>query len=393
MRRALSTIEALVRRIPGWTRGATAIGLAALVLPLVGVGGQVPDSSYKSTSSDTLQKRTFGGFVDTYYAWDFDRPHTFDRAYTTQPARHAEFNVNLAFIETKWTGPRYRGRLALQWGTSVQANYAGEPKLGSVSGPSVSQFIQEASVGYQLDPKLWLDGGIFFAHVGYESWISRDNLTYTRSMVADFSPYYEAGVKLTWAASSKLTVTAAVVNGWQDISVYNTPPAGGFRFDYSPTDKLTLTYDNFIGNATADSVPVHLRVYHDAIVQYNPKGRWQFAGVYAIGSQSRTLPDDGTASWWGFTAITKYHATSTLSLVARGERYSDPSQVIILTGLPSGFVTTSGSIGVDVNFQPPVLWRTELRGYRPSARVWPLNVLGHFGSVDSFIVSSLALTF
>jgi len=388
--------DILVQRLPGWTRSAAAIGLVALALPCVRAAGQVPDTSYTSTSNDTLQKRTFGGFVDTYYAWDFDRPHTFDRAYTTQPARHAEFNVNLAYIETKWTGPRYRGRLALQWGTSVQANYAGEPKLGSVSGPSVSQFIQEASVGYQLDPKLWLDGGIFFAHVGYESWISRDNLAYTRSMVADFSPYYEAGVKLTWAPSSKLTATFAVVNGWQDISVYNTPPAGGVRVDYTPNDQLTLTYDNFIGNATADSVPVHLRVYHDVIVQYNPKGRWQFAAVYALGSQSRTLPtfpDSGTASWWGFTTLAKYHATSTLSLVARGEHYSDPSQVIVVTGLPSGFVTTSGSLGVDVNFQAPVLWRTEFRAYRSTAPVWPLQTLGHFGANDSFIVSSLALTF
>jgi hypothetical protein len=80
-----------MQRFSSWVRDATTVGLLALVLPLVRVEGQVPDSSYKSTSNDTLPKRTFGGFVDTYYAWDFDRPHTFDRVYTTQPARHAEF--------------------------------------------------------------------------------------------------------------------------------------------------------------------------------------------------------------------------------------------------------------------------------------------------------------
>ena len=154
--------------------------------------------------------RTFGAFVDTYYAWDFDRPGSFDRAYTTQPVRHAEANVNLAYVETKFAGPRYRGRLALQWGTSVQANYAGEPKIGSISGPGVSQFIQEATAGYQVDSTLWIDAGIFLSHLGYEGWISRDNLAYSRSFVADFSPYYETGVKATWAASRKLTATFAV---------------------------------------------------------------------------------------------------------------------------------------------------------------------------------------
>ena len=73
---------------------------------------------------------------------------------TTHPARHAEFNVNLAFIDAKFGGPSVRGRLAIQFGTSVQANYAGEPHIGHVSGPGLSQFIQEAVVGYQISPTL-----------------------------------------------------------------------------------------------------------------------------------------------------------------------------------------------------------------------------------------------
>jgi len=44
----------------------------------------------QAAAADTTPVRTYGGFVDTYYAWDFDRPPKFDRAYTTQPARHAE---------------------------------------------------------------------------------------------------------------------------------------------------------------------------------------------------------------------------------------------------------------------------------------------------------------
>ena len=213
--------------IRGWARAAV---VAALVASWgTRLAGQAPDGG--KVAPDTTPVRTFGGFVDTYYAWDFTRPATFDRAFTTQPVRHAEANVNLAYVDAKWSGPRYRGRLALQWGTSVQANYAAEPRIGAVSGPSVSQFIQEATAGYQLASTLWIDAGIFFAHVGYESWISRDNLAYSRSLVADFSPYYEAGAKMTWTASPKLTATFALVNGWQNISADNAAPAGGVRFD------------------------------------------------------------------------------------------------------------------------------------------------------------------
>ena len=79
---------------------------------------------------------TFGAFVDAYYAYDLNRPRALDRAFTTTAARHDEFNVNLAFVEAVLAAPRLRGRLAVQFGTSVQANYAGEPRVGAVSGPT-----------------------------------------------------------------------------------------------------------------------------------------------------------------------------------------------------------------------------------------------------------------
>jgi hypothetical protein len=346
----------------------------------------------QAAMADTTAVRTFGGFVDTYYAWDFDRPAKFDRAYTTQPARHAEFNVNLAFIEAKLSGPRYRGRLALQFGTSVQANYAGEPRIGGVSGPNVSQFLQEATIGYQLSPGLWLDAGVFFAHTGYEGWISRDNLSYTRSLVADFSPYYESGAKLTWSATPRLTAAFVVINGWQDISNYNTPPAGGVRVDYAASSRLTLSYDNFLGNAAPDSAQVRIRLYHDLFAQYNT-GRWQLAAAYALGTEGHRTAAGGTASWWGMTSFAKYHVTPTIAVVGRVEEYSDPNQIIIITGLPASFQTIGASLGVDMTMKAPVVWRTELRGFHSKDPVWPLHVAGQRGRNDEFLVSSLALTF
>jgi hypothetical protein len=347
----------------------------------------------KPTATDAKPTVTFGAFVDGYYAWDFDRPATFDRAYTTQPARQAEFNVNLAFAEAKLDGPDVRGRFAVQFGTSVQANYAGEPHIGHVSGSSVSQYIQEASIGYKISPTLWVDGGIFFAHTGLEGWISRDNLAYTRSLIAEFSPYYEAGVKLTWTPSSAVTAQLLVLNGWQNISNYNTPPATGIRVDYVASPLLTLSYDNFFGDVAADGVPAQYRLYHDLIAQITLSSRWQLAGTFSLGTQSRSTPDGKTATWYGFSVFAKYKVGPRVSLVARLERYADPDQVIVMTGLPDAFRTNGASLGVDVTPVPRLLWRTELRGFRSDAAVWPLHRSGDFGKDDLFAVTSLALTF
>ncbi len=155
--------------------------LAALSLPVALGAQRAPD--------DTTVRVAFGGFVDSYFAYDFGRPPTLDRGYTTQAARHDEFNVNLAYLEAVVSGNRLRGRLALQAGTSVEANYAGEPAVGSYSGPALARHLQEAFAGVQLAPSLWVDGGIFYSHTGLESWASKDNPVYTRSLTAEYSPY------------------------------------------------------------------------------------------------------------------------------------------------------------------------------------------------------------
>ncbi len=214
-----------------------ASSMIVLALP-VALRAQAADTSKKATlaagtsstaAPDTAIKVTFGGFVDGYYAYDFNRPPSIDRSYTTQPARHNEFNINLAFVEAKVDGARVHGRLALQAGTSVQSNYAGEPTVGSVSGSALSRHIQEAFAGYKVADKLWIDGGIFFSHIGNETWISRDNWTYSRSFVADYTPYYETGVRAVLQATPKFTVTGVVVNGWQNISETNSDKAVGLR--------------------------------------------------------------------------------------------------------------------------------------------------------------------
>ena len=346
----------------------------------------------QAAATDTAPTVTFGGFIDSYYAFDFDHPRDFDRAYATQPARHSEVNVNLAFVDATVSAPRYRGRLALQVGTSVQANSAGEPRVGNVSGPSLSQFIQEATAGYRLAPTLWIDAGIFPAHTGYESFISRDDMTYTRSLMAEYSPYYEAGVKATWNPAHNITAQILALNGWQNISKYNSSMAGGARIDYSPSARVVLSYDNFVGNMAPDSAPSRLRLFNDFIVQYRPSRVWQLAVSYDIGTQTRGTSRGGVASWYGAAGFIQYSVTRRAAIVGRIERYADPSQVIVATGSADPFVTNGMSIGLNVTPDPRLMWRTELRGLHSTAPVWPAK-----GGVDEkrgdvFAVTSLALT-
>src|SRR3972149_6476923 len=74
-------------------------------------------------------KTTVSGFVDVYYCYDFSRPLSRDRSFTTQPMRHNEFTLNLGMIDVKYQAVNIRGRFAFQTGTYVQSNLAAEPSL------------------------------------------------------------------------------------------------------------------------------------------------------------------------------------------------------------------------------------------------------------------------
>lgn len=371
-----------MRLSPHCTRFLRAASGATCLL----IGGAGALRAQGDTDSTITVK--FGAFVDGYYAWDFNRPRSLDRAYTTQPARHNEFNVNLAFVEAVLSGARVRGRLAVQYGTSVQANYAGEPRVGSYSGGDLARHLQEAVVGVKLSPTLWLDGGIYLSHIGSESWISRDNLTYTRSLVADYSPYYQSGVKLTWQPTPALTAQLDVVNGWQTISESNEDKAIGGRVDWAPSPKVTLSAYNLVGSETPDSAARQLRIFHGASARLVPSDRVTLVGTFDFGSQDL---GDETGRWYGASLIARVQATPIVALVGRVERYDDPDQVLVVTGVSNPFKANGGSLGVDVTPAPRVLWRTELRALSGSDDVFPAR--DGRKSSNALLVSSLALTF
>jgi len=342
-------------------------------------------------SPDTAVTVAFGGFVDSYYAYDFGRPANFDRPFTTQAARHNEFNVNLAYIEAKLTGPRVRGRLALQAGTSVQSNYAAEPAIGTVSGPDLSRFIQEAVAGYQISPSLWVDGGIFLSHIGMESFISRDNVTYTRSLSADFTPYYESGVKLTWQTTPKLTALLTVVNGWQNISENNQDKAVGARLDYAQSPSTTLSYYNFIGNEASSG---RLRLFNGVGFKSGLTPIFTLQGNFDYGTQQK--PQTGSSAWWSTGLTGKLQVAPAVGVSGRLEYYHDPDNVIVATALPGGFKASTASFGIDVSpvGSPRFLWRNELRGTWATESIFPDSQAASGTSrSNGLLVTSMALTF
>ena len=340
----------------------------------------------QASTQDTSRHVTWTGFVDTYYAYDLGRPANFDRVFTTQAVRHDEFNINLAFVAASVTGTKIRGRVALQAGTSVQANYAGEPAIGVVSGPTLSRHIQEATAGARLASSLWIDGGVYFSYIGWEGWISRDNPTYTRSLVADYTPYYLSGVHLTWTphGSSPVTLQLHLMNGWQNVSENNHGKAVGLRVDWQLSPTTVLAYGNFVGNEQPQGVPAATRVFNQVMVK-TTSGRTSAQGQVDYGREAGR-------DWYGLVATARASLAPTIGLSVRVERYSDPHQLIVVTGTPAGLVANGASLGLDVGRTGALLWRTEVRGLRATTPLFPSNGVPNAARGNCVLVTSLALT-
>lgn len=347
--------------------------------------------SVSQAQTITTSDLKFEGFLDTYYAYDFNRPADLERQYTTQPARHNEGNINLAHIATSLEQEKFRGRLALQYGTSVTKNYAGDPVLGSTSGPDKSRMLQEAYFGTRLNDKMWLDGGIYFGNIGMESWVSKYNFTYTRSLMLDYVPYYSTGVRLSTEHNSKTKSQVHLMNGWQNISENNQEKALGFQLSHEFSGKLTFVYNNFVGNEKrTPNDPSRLRTYNDFIFYFKFNEEWKINYAFDVGTQERSTRN-GSDVWFVTAIVPRYQFKPDQGIALRLEYFNDKDQANVITSSANGFRVFGASLNYDKEIDKRVLWRTEIRTFQSQDKIYPRK--DNFAKNDTFLVTSLALSF
>ena len=207
-----------------------------------------------------LNPFSFIGHVEVYYSYDFNKPNNNNRpAFIYSHNRHNEFNANLAFLKATYNTDRLRANIAIAAGTYMNANYAAEP--------GVLKNIYEANAGVKISKNrnLWLEAGIFSSHIGFESAYSPGSWTLTRSMLADNSPYYESGAKLTYISENGIWLFSGLaLNGWQRIQRVsaNSLMSWGTQIQVKPSEKVLLNYSSFLGPEKPDSVRLW-RYFHN----------------------------------------------------------------------------------------------------------------------------------
>lgn len=342
----------------------------------------------QTDSTKTTNPLKVSGYIETYYAYDSGQPENNTRpGFIYSHNRHNEVALNLGFIKAAYEKDNVRANLALMAGTYSNANLAAEE--------GVLKNIYEANAGVKLSKtkNLWVDAGIFASHIGFESAIGKDCWNLTRSMLADNSPYYESGAKLSYTSDSgKWFVSGLVLNGWQRIQRVegNKTLAFGHQLTYKPNAKVTLNSSSFIGNDKPNDSK-QMRYFHNLYGQFQLNEKWGVTAGFDIGAEQKSKGSDSYNCWYSPVLIAKYKATDKINIAARGEYYSDEKGVIIATGTPNGFQTFGYSLNLDYTVYDNVVWRIEGRNLSSKDAIFMKD--GAPAKQNFVAVTSLAISF
>jgi hypothetical protein len=303
------------------------------------------------------------GWLDGYYALNGDHPEpklNFFSGVGTTAHRADQLALNIAALDLSRDAKPFGFHLTLVAGDSADVVHAGEPHPHS----GLVRNVYQASVSYNapLGKGLLLEAGIFPSHIGFEGFFTKDNWNYTRNWLGEFSPYYQTGIKASYAWNEHWSGRVDVLRGWQLISDNNGAPSLGTQIAYSDA-RLSASFNTFAGPELPND-KTHLRLLGDLVATYKVTPKLSLGTSIDRGRQA--YPEDVAASWSGAAAYARYVIDDRHALAARLDRFSDPERGI------TGFDLTlmGATLTYEVHPRPHLILKFEGRRDHSSALVF-----------------------
>ena len=293
-----------------------------------------------------------GGYVSTYYSTNDDDnlSNGFVQFPTLEPRKN-QFSLNMALISMIYTSQNFRGNITLHYGDVPESSW-----------PKTFNLIQEANGGFRIYKKLWFDAGFFKTHIGIESFQPRENITTSMSIVNFYEPYFLSGAKLTYYASSKLSLQLNVFNGYNEYLDDNKNKAFGFSAAYAVNKNISINYNVLTCDESPDSsLTKHQRVYNNlySTLQYN---KFTLGMEANYGMQKNSLKTDSTKTAFMYSGliVAKYQLLKVLAPFARLETFNDPNK-ILTSNLDIGKYIRGVTFGLEFKPQKTVSLNAEWR--------------------------------
>jgi hypothetical protein len=328
---------------------------------------------------------TISGYADVYCTGN-------QAAHNKQKISNFQFNhnrynrpaLNLAYLGLSHESKAFRMEMAIHTGSYVNDNYAGEPGF--------YRNINKAYAGVQLNKKrsMWLDAGIFPSYIGFESAVSFDNATLTRSLLAENSPYFLTGIRLHQKVNDNNELNTYLLTGWQRITMVkgNSLPAFGLQWVHIFKNTAKFNWSFFAGTDQPDGTR-KMRYFNNVYYQAT-RNKFSYTLGFDLGFEQKIKSASNFNHWLSPVLIAQYALHDKLKLAGRIEKYNDPSSVITRGANNQALNANGISFNFDYAPTPSLLIRSEWRNLNATNKVFELkdgtaNKINYFGFSLSYL--------
>jgi len=309
--------------------------------------------AHAQSDSTTMSSQgifTVNGYADSYYFFNANNPISRTNRGRIFDLKHDNFSLGLIQTVFTYTNDKMKVVADLTYGPNAELG-----NFGNVGSSGIS--IKQAYGSYNFTDKLTFTIGQFGTHIGYELIDAPLNVNYSLSYLFGNGPFYHTGAKLDYALTSKVGLMIGVVNGWDELSDFNSRKSIIGQVHLTPLTGLNL-YANVISGDEHGGLSAFGKKSGSRTNLYDLTLAYQVTDNFKIGLNSAygqfktgykqgitdedildaTTPEDANylsgeqvysqdQSWKGAALYLNYSLNDVFGIGLRAERFSDPNGI------------------------------------------------------------------
>jgi Putative beta-barrel porin-2, OmpL-like. bbp2 len=294
-------------------------------------------SSFSQEKTEDKGKFTFSGYIDSYYMANFNNPKDRSNLGASGTARafdqkSGQFSLGLVQTKIGYSTAKSDVVVDLTFGPNADLGQYGN-LIGPLGRGTTALAIKQAYFNWKATDKLTLTAGQFGTHIGYEVIDAPVNYHYSLSNLFNNGPFYHIGVKAAYAFSDKFSIMGGLINNVDALNDNNgkigliaqvfVQPAKGFNVYVN-----AITSNEASEDVATGKTPEGQYSLLDLVATY------QITDKFSLGLNAATGVQDANGdgkydkeSWGGFAIYPKIDISSTFSLGARYESFSNTNAV------------------------------------------------------------------
>lgn len=274
--------------------------------------------------SKVLGSTSLSGFVDGYYGYNFNQPHSRVSSLRAFDGPSNQFSLNMIELildkPPEAANSRLGFRVALGYGQAMNVVNASDP-----GGLGFAQYLKEAYFSYlaPVGKGLQVDFGKFVTPHGAEVIETKDNWNYSRGLLFTYAiPFYHFGFRTKYAFNDKVALTGFVVNGWNNIVDNNTGKTVGVSLGWNPSKKFGII-QNYMAGPEQAGINTNWRQLSDTTVTVSPTERLSFIVNYDYGRGDQPGGLTKPVFWTGIAGYVRYVFNEQTAVATRYEWFND----------------------------------------------------------------------